>query len=206
MSLPTFSQPYATMCLLNQTCSQSVIHLHMHLPTLKMVHALTSQLVDSGVVYLKGHFLTSVSLTLTPRQTNISSSQPVTANYESAKKRVYEQHILEVEHASFTPLVMSWASGFGREATSMYKRLASLLSTKWDQPYSKVMGWLHCQLSFSLLRSSILCIRGACSSSSHFAKPLLPVDLMTCESQVSLHNHRPFSSLCLLFLVVVCCL
>ena len=102
--------------------------------------------------------------------------------HENTKKRAYEQRIHEVEHASFTPLVMSLTGGLGREATSMYKRLASLLSTKCDQPYSKVMGWLRCWLSFSLLHSSVLCIRGTCSSSGHFAKPLLPVDLMTCES------------------------
>ena len=109
--------------------------------------------------------------------------------HENAKKRAYEQRVREVERASFTPLVMSLTVGLGREATSMYKRIASLLTTKWDQPYSKIMGWLRCRLSFSLLRSSIMCIRGARSSSGHFAKQLLPVDLMTRESQVSPLNH-----------------
>ena len=54
-------------------------HLQVYLPTLKMVHTPTSRLVDSGVVDLKGHFLMSGSSTLTPGQTDISSSQPVTA-------------------------------------------------------------------------------------------------------------------------------
>ena len=40
----------------------------------KMVHAPTSRLADSGVVDLKGYFLTSGSSTLTPGQTDISSS------------------------------------------------------------------------------------------------------------------------------------
>ena len=45
----------------------------------KIVHAPTSQLADSGVVDLKGYFLMSGSSTLMPGQTDISSSQPVTA-------------------------------------------------------------------------------------------------------------------------------
>ena len=102
------------------------------------------------------------------------------------KKRAYEQRVLEVEHASFTPLVMSLTGGLSKAANSTYKRLSSLLTAKWNSSYSSVMGWLRCQLMFSLLRSSIMCIRGACSSSGHAAKPLLSVDLMTAESQVAI--------------------
>ena len=43
------------------------------------------------------------------------------------KKCVYEQHIHEVEHASFTPLVMSATGGLAKEATNFYLRLASRL-------------------------------------------------------------------------------
>ena len=46
------------------------------------------------------------------------------------KKSAYE-HVREVEHASFTPLVMSATGGLVKEAT---KRLASRLAEKWDQP------------------------------------------------------------------------
>ena len=48
-----------------------------------------------------------------------------------------------------------------------YKRLASLLSDKWDQPYSFTTNWLRCILSFSFLRSAIHCIRGARSFKCH---------------------------------------
>ena len=44
------------------------------------------------------------------------------------------------------------------------KRLANLLSAKHSLSYGIVMGWLRCKLSFSLLRSAIMCIRGARSS------------------------------------------
>ena len=76
----------------------------------------------------------------------------------------YEQRIREVEHGSFTPLIMSSTGGLGHAATCIYKRLASLLSDKLDQPYCKTMGWLRCSLTFSLVKSSIMCIRGARSS------------------------------------------
>ena len=58
------------------------------------------------------------------------------------KKRAYEQRIHEVEHASFTPLVMSATGGLAKEATNFYKRLASRLADKWDQPYNHTMNWL----------------------------------------------------------------
>ena len=80
--------------------------------------------------------------------------------HENSKKRAYGQRIREIENASFTPVVMSATGGLAHEATCFYKRLASLLSHKWGDEYSVVMGWLRCSLSFSLLRSAIQCVRG----------------------------------------------
>ena len=77
--------------------------------------------------------------------------------HENTKKRAYER-IREVEHGSFTPLIMS-STGLGHAATCMYKRLAHLFYPKCDQPYCKTMGWLRCSLTFSLLKSSIMCIK-----------------------------------------------
>ena len=101
------------------------------------------------------------------------------------KKRAYAQRITDIEHSSFTPVVLSLTGGMGKEATQFYKRLASLLSAKWEQSYSITLGWLCCCLSFSLLRSSILCIRGHRStkrffSNSNFTPP--PLDLVHSES------------------------
>ena len=42
--------------------------------------------------------------------------------------------IREAEHSSFTPLVFSASRGMGHEASVFYKRLASLLSDKWNDP------------------------------------------------------------------------
>ncbi len=37
-------------------------------------------------------------------------------------KRAYEQRIIEVEHASFTPIVLSASGGLAKGATIFYKR------------------------------------------------------------------------------------
>ena len=55
------------------------------------------------------------------------------------KKRSYEDRIREVEHSSFTPLVFSTSGGMGTLATTAYKRLASLIAWKKNQPNNKVM-------------------------------------------------------------------
>jgi len=52
--------------------------------------------------------------------------------------------------------------------TAFYKQLVELVSQKWEESYS-VKKWMRCQLSFTLLRSAILCIRGSCSS---FGRPV----------------------------------
>ena len=82
--------------------------------------------------------------------------------HEGAKRRAYEERVREIEHASFSPLVFSTSGGMGASTTVTYKRLAFLLSLKWKTPYCKVMRWLRCILGFSVLHSTIMCIRGPC--------------------------------------------
>ena len=91
-----------------------------------------------------------------------------------------------MEHASFTPLVLSACGGLATGASTFYKRLASLLAEKWEQPYSITISWLRCTLSFSLLRSAIQCIRGARSRCGLAVKNPPPVDLVSAEANISL--------------------
>ncbi|MDA8002156.1 MAG: reverse transcriptase domain-containing protein, partial [Alphaproteobacteria bacterium] len=107
--------------------------------------------------------------------------QSVYRRHELEKKRQYEQRIREVEHATFTPLVLSSTGGMGKAASVFYKRLASMISEKRDVPYSKTIGWLRCRLSFALLRCSIMCIRG--SRSSHLHPVMESIDLQLAEGQ-----------------------
>ena len=114
---------------------------------------------------------------------NSSSSLSSTfKKHENIKHRTYGQRIREVEHTSFTPIVLSATGGFAHEASVFYKRLACLLSTN---EYSVVLGWLRCSLCFSLLRSAIQCIRGARSSIGIFSRTPPPMDLVRVESSLS---------------------
>ena len=58
-------------------------------------------------------------------------------------------------------LVFSTSGGLGPAAKTFYKRLAPLIAEKHDQPYSLTLFWLCAKLSFSLLRSAIMCLRGS---------------------------------------------
>ena len=60
--------------------------------------------------------------------------------YEKEKKRQYGRRVLDLEHASFTPLVFTTAGGMGGEATATYKCLASPIAERHDEPYSTVIG------------------------------------------------------------------
>ena len=53
---------------------------------------------------------------------------------ELEKKRAYEQRIREIEFGSFSPLVFSTTGGLGSTATVVFKRLASLIADKQEQP------------------------------------------------------------------------
>ncbi len=106
-------------------------------------------------------------------------------NHELEKQRAYGERAREAEGSSFTPLVLSSTGGMGREANTFYKRLASLISDKQDSPYSQAMALIRCRLSFSLLRSAMLCVRGTRSSKRHL------VHLDCVDSIVS--EARPLS-------------
>ena len=106
--------------------------------------------------------------------------------HERIKIRAYEQRVREVEHGSFTPLVMSLSGGCSNAANVCYKRLASMLAEKWDQSYSSTLAWMRCKLSFTLLRSAIQCIRGTRSARGHALKcNIPPTDLVVVESNIS---------------------
>ena len=113
-------------------------------------------------------------------------SLPHTESMNSARyEHNYEQRIREVEHSSFTRLVMSLTGGTGKATNVCLKRLASMLSEKWDQKYNTTISWLRCRLSFSLLRSSIQCIRGSRSARGHADKNNPPpMDLVASEANL----------------------
>ena len=80
---------------------------------------------------------------------------------ENSKKREYAERVLNVEHGSFTPLVFSCLGGMSTECTHFYNRLADKVSEKRNLTISKGRTWIRTKLSFCLLRSTHLCIRGS---------------------------------------------
>ena len=112
-----------------------------------------------------------------------SSISSLYRRHELAKKREYGDRIREVENGSFTPLVFATTGGMGREATLLYKRLADKISEKKNTMYSKTMAWIRCTLSFSLLRSAVMCIRGSRSTSHRV--PNASLELGVAESRLS---------------------
>ncbi len=74
-----------------------------------------------------------------------------------------------LKRSNITPLVFSTTGSIGKEGTTFYKRLADMLPRKQERPYSVVMGWIRCRLSFAIILFAITCIKGIQST---FGKPI----------------------------------
>ena len=72
---------------------------------------------------------------------------------EKEKKKNYNERILQVEHGSFTPFVMTANGGFARENAKFYARLAELIASKRTTQYSVVSAWIKRKVVFSLMNS-----------------------------------------------------
>ena len=80
--------------------------------------------------------------------------------HELEKKRTYNQRIIDVEKATFVPLVFSTNGAMGKEAETFNKRLATLLSQKRNISYSDAMSFVRRKIRFSILRTSLISLRG----------------------------------------------
>ena len=87
---------------------------------------------------------------LTPKQ--------IYRQHENEKKRMDASRVMEVEQATFTPLVFTTTGGIAPESQVYHKRLAELLSTKKGENYSTTMSWIRTRISFAILRTSLLCL------------------------------------------------
>ena len=80
---------------------------------------------------------------------------------EKSKKRKYNQRVLDGENGTFTPLIFSSNGGMSKETKRFYSRLSELISEKQNVDYSTASSWFKRKLSFSLLRTTVICIRGS---------------------------------------------
>ena len=109
------------------------------------------------------------------------SVNTILKKHEQEKKRSYNHRIMNVEHGTFTPLVFSLTGGEGPETSMFHKHISQLISTKTEHKYEKVMTLIRCKISFLILRSVLLCIRGSRSITSKDSVVLDDVSL-TCSS------------------------
>ena len=63
--------------------------------------------------------------------------------HEHEKKRMYERRVMEVEQASFTPLVFTTTGGMGRKCLRFHSRLAEQISLKKGGDYAKTLTWIR---------------------------------------------------------------
>ena len=80
--------------------------------------------------------------------------------HENEKKRQYSRRVLEVEQGTFTPLVFTSTGGMADECKRFHSRLAELLALKKGDDYSTTISWIRAKVSFAILRSALLCLRG----------------------------------------------
>ena len=88
------------------------------------------------------------------------STEAIFESRRTLKKRTYSE-IAETRRASFTPFIATCDAILDREAEGYLKRLAILLSEKWDCPYSRMIGWVRARIQICILRSASLCFRGS---------------------------------------------
>ena len=81
------------------------------------------------------------------------------SSLDNEKKRAYNQRVIEIEQGTFTPLVFGTNGAMAKECQIFHKLLAKKLSLKRNKKYCEIMSLIRTQISFSLLRSMLICIR-----------------------------------------------
>ena len=83
---------------------------------------------------------------------------------EQEKMRKYRERIQQVEQGSFTPLVFTTSGGMSKQSQCFFKRLAELMAEKKNETKGYFSKWMRVRLSFAILRSALICLRGSRSS------------------------------------------
>ena len=89
------------------------------------------------------------------------STQDIFHAHEQAKKREYLQRIVDIKNGSFSPLIFGTNGGIGKECSIFLSSLANKLAEKKNEDYTASMTWLRTRLSFEIMRSAVVCIRGS---------------------------------------------
>ena len=121
-----------------------------------------------------------VSLTFTFSYRELSPKQ-IFQLHENEKKRQYSRRVLEVEQGTFTPLVFTSTGGMADECKRFHSRLAELLALKKGDDYATTISWIRAKVSFAILRSALLCLRG--TRSKRRAANISDIDITSESAQ-----------------------
>ncbi|KAG1681774.1 Kinectin [Nymphon striatum] len=99
-----------------------------------------------------------VRVTHVNSQTNANKDTKVVFNeHEQSKKRGYLERVLEIEHASFTPLVLGTNGGMGTECQKFVSALASKLAEKQNEE-SLIMEVLGLDFTTALISTVVFVV------------------------------------------------
>ena len=104
---------------------------------------------------------------------------------EDEKKKKYNQRVLQVENATFSPLVFSTHGGMGRECRTFYQRLSEMVADKRGIAISDATTFVRTRISFSLLRSMLLCLRGSRTTRRLPETDEVDISLVNFESEIT---------------------
>ena len=76
-------------------------------------------------------------------------------------KRQYAERVMEIEQGTFTPQVFTTTGGMPDDCVRYHSRLADLIANKKGESYSSAISWIRAKVSFTVVRSAILCLRGS---------------------------------------------
>ena len=88
------------------------------------------------------------------------SLRQIYKEHQREKKNKYNERIIEVEKATFVPLIFTTSGGMGPECEKFNKRLAELIAIKRKESYADVITYIRKRLRFALLRSTLIALRG----------------------------------------------
>ena len=80
--------------------------------------------------------------------------------HEKVETLKHQQRILDVEHSSFVPLTFACTGGAASGSTKTVQKLAEKLSKKRNESCWDKIIFIRTKITFALLRSAILCLRG----------------------------------------------
>ena len=110
---------------------------------------------------------------------------------ENEKKRMYNQRVIEIEHGSFSPLVFTPYGGTGKEDDRFMKELVKKLAERKNITYNTIIHLLRSKLSFKLLKTVVMCLRGSRRSKSDLNMDLNGAEISKVVGQIK-YTHFAF--------------